>query len=266
MVCAISPRSARRSLRALERLGHASSAVERRFVRLDHTEGVEHSGDLRAVVERAQRSRHASNVRTPASAPARESLPRRTGDEPSFRLDDATTSGRSRARRPPRSQRARRPVDPEQVRVLSRDPQHETPAVDLDLQVAVVMPPPSTSKRDPGRARRARPPPRTSPRIRSPFGSKSGSPAMTPPTHSPKIRPLPRRRHRARREIRVRDRLLDRVAVSTTRDATDQAIPDPHRPRPSAMARGSSSVRQRRSRAGSSASRRARATDEAAPC
>ena len=67
-------------VRTIERLGHAPSAVERCLpVGLDHAEGVEHSGNLRTVVERAQRSRHALKQRGLAHPlQTWESLPRRS--------------------------------------------------------------------------------------------------------------------------------------------------------------------------------------------
>ena len=178
-------------VRAIERLGHASSAVERCLpIRLDHAEGVEHSGDLRAVVECAQRSRDALEHRRLAHPLQRgnRSLDE-AGDEPSLRLDERDDLGAD----PERGGCLGRgeldgPVDPEQVRVLSRDPQHEVLAVDLDLQVVIrdaaaehleARTPAGPDALDLGRERHAR--------IRSPLGSKSGSSATTPATHSPKI-------------------------------------------------------------------------------
>ncbi len=116
-------------VRPIERLGHAPSAVERCLpVRLDHAEGVEHSGDLRTVVERAQRRRHALEHRRLAHPLQRsESLPRRSAvtSHPSGSTN-ATTSGPI----PSAAAASRRgeldgPVDPEQVRVLPRDAEHE---------------------------------------------------------------------------------------------------------------------------------------------
>ncbi len=178
-------------VRAIERLGHAPSALERCLpVGLDHAEGVEHSGDLRTVVERAQRSRHALEHRRlahplqPGIAPSTKPVT----SQPSGSTN-ATTSG------PIPSSRGRlgrgeldRPVDPEQVGVLPRDPQHEVLAVDLDLQVVVrdaaaehleACGPARPDALDLGRERHAR--------IRSPLGSNRGSSATTPATHSPKI-------------------------------------------------------------------------------
>ena len=80
-------------------------------------------------------------------------------------------------------------VDPEQAGVLARHAEHEQLSADFDLQVVVRDPP--AEHLEPGAA--------TWPdaldlsgegahaRIRSPFGSNSGSAATTPGTHSPKI-------------------------------------------------------------------------------
>ena len=80
-------------------------------------------------------------------------------------------------------------VDPEQAGVLARHAEHERLSADLDLQVVVRDPPaehlePGASTRPDaldlgGEGAHAR--------IRSPFGSNSGSAATTPGTHSPKI-------------------------------------------------------------------------------
>ena len=157
------------------------------------------------------------------------------GDEPSFRLDERDDLGadpelRGRLGRGELD----RPVDPEQVGVLPRDPQHEVLAVDLDLQVVVrdaaaenleACGPARPHALDLGRERHAR--------IRSPLGIEQrlvGDDARHPFAEdldcdlgADAV---------LGREIRIRDRLLDRVAIPTARDAADQVIPDSHRLRP----------------------------------
>ena len=111
-------------------------------------------------------------------------------DEPSLGLDelDDLRADAERSRRL-RCGDLDHAVDPEQVRALPGHAQHELLAVDLDLQVVV---------RDPAAEHlEAGAPARPDPldlcgecahaRIRSPFGSNSGSSATTPGTHSPKI-------------------------------------------------------------------------------
>ena len=175
----------------IERLGHAPSTVERCLpVRLDHAEGVEHPGDLRAVVERAQRHRHAlqragSRIRSSGGiAPSTKPVT----SHPSGSTN-ATTSGPIPSAAAA-SVAASSTVRSIPSRFVSFPATRSTKqlAVDLDLQVVVRDAAPEhlelratagPDALDLGRARHAR--------IRSPLGSKSGSSVTTPATHSPKI-------------------------------------------------------------------------------
>ena len=174
------------------RVRNATPALERRrAVGLDHAEGVERPGYRGPSVKRTQSRRNASqHVRLAHPLDRRDLAVDEAGHQPSLGLDerDDLRADADRRRRL-RCRELDAPVDPQQAGVLPRDPEDEALAVDLDLQVVV---------RDPA-AEHLEACPATWPhaldlgsesahaRIRSPFGSNSGSSATTPATHSPKI-------------------------------------------------------------------------------
>ena len=190
--CAASPRSARRS-RAPDRTprarflrGRAPSADSVSTTRKEsNTPGISGPSWNARSAAATRSSVAGSRIRSSAGSRALDE-PRH---EPSLRLDERDDLGADPERRC-RLGRGEldRAVDPEQVGVLARDPQHEALAVDLDLEVVV-----RDAAAEHLEARRSAGPDALDfrreghARIRSPLGSKSGSSATTPATHSPKI-------------------------------------------------------------------------------
>ena len=135
------------------------------------------------------------------------------------------------------------------------------------LRLWFVIPPPSTSTRAsrPGQTRSDRLLEARHARIRSPRGSKSGSSATTPATHSPKISTATSAPTSCSGgQVRVRDRLLDGVAVAAARDAADERVADAHRLGAERDRARIASVRQRSRRSGSRRRDERSAADEVA--
>ena len=142
-------------------------------------------------MERAQRRSDTGQHRRLEHRSSGGIAPRRTRHEPALGLDesdDLRADTECCGRLP--SPRARRERSiPEQAGVLPADAEHEQLSADSTYRLWFVIPPPSTSNR-----RAATRPDALDlsgedahARIRSPFGSNSGSAATTPGTHSPKI-------------------------------------------------------------------------------
>jgi hypothetical protein len=138
-------------LRALVGGRHGRAALERRrAIHLDDAEAVEARGQRRASMERRERGadaldRHLADLALDVAR-----------DEVALRLDERHDLRREpELRRHARRGVLGRAVDPEQLRVLAADPQHERLVADRDLEVAVRDP--AAERLDPRRSARPQP-------------------------------------------------------------------------------------------------------------